>query len=339
MLDERKLTVLRAIVEEFVASHEPVGSKAIAARHVRGVSPATIRNDMAALEEEGYVHAPHTSAGRIPTEKGYRLFVDRLSEVKPLTSAERSAIARFLDGAADLDDIMLRTTKLLAQLTQQVAIVQYPSLTLSSVRHVELVGLPSRRVMVVMIADTGRVEQRVVETATELGAVTLDDLRQRFNSLLAGRRFSEVPGQLENLLPSLDSSLRPAAAAIAAGLLESLTERQEERIVVAGAGHLARRSGELHLSVAPLLEALEEQVVLLKLLGEVAQGDDLQVRIGLENRIDALSTAAVVTTGYGAHDHALGRLGVVGSTHMDYSGSMSAVAAVASYVGKIVAEQ
>ena len=130
--DERRLAVLRAIVEDYVATQEPVGSKALVERHHLGVSPATIRNDMAALEEDGLIAQPHTSAGRVPTDKGYRLFVDRLSQVKPLTPAERRAIQAFLDGAVDLDDVVRRTVRLLAQLTRQVAVVQYPSLTRST---------------------------------------------------------------------------------------------------------------------------------------------------------------------------------------------------------------
>ena len=149
MLDEdRRLAVLRAIVEDYVATHEPVGSKALVERHNLGVSPATIRNDMAALEDEGYIAQPHTSAGRVPTDLGYRLFVDRLSGVKPLSSPERRAIQQFLDDAVDLDDVMSRTVRLLAQITRQVALVQYPSLSRSSVRHIELVTLSSTRLIV-----------------------------------------------------------------------------------------------------------------------------------------------------------------------------------------------
>ena len=162
-LDDRKLDVLRAIVEDYVATQEPVGSKALVERHQLGVSPATVRNDMAVLEEEGYIRQPHTSAGRVPTDRGYRLFVDRLSRVKPLSPAERRAIERFLVGAVDLDDVVHRTVRLLAQLTRQVAVVQYPSLARSSVRHLELVPISTTRLMLVMIADTGRVEQRLVE--------------------------------------------------------------------------------------------------------------------------------------------------------------------------------
>src|SRR3954466_2011180 len=141
MLEDRKLDVLRAIVEDYVSTNEPVGSKSLVDRHQLGVSPATIRNDMAALEDEGYITQPHTSAGRVPTDKGYRLFVDRLPTVKPMSQAEKRAIASLLDGAVDLDDVVQRSVRLLSQLTRQVAIVQYPILARSTVRHVELVAL------------------------------------------------------------------------------------------------------------------------------------------------------------------------------------------------------
>lgn len=127
MLSERRLQVLRAIVQDYVGTEEPVGSKALTERHNLGVSPATVRNDMAVLEDEGFIAQPHTSAGRIPTDKGYRLFVDKLAGVKPMTAPERRAIQNFLDGAVDLDDVVARTVRLLAQLTRQVAVVQYPS--------------------------------------------------------------------------------------------------------------------------------------------------------------------------------------------------------------------
>src|SRR3954447_9045738 len=163
MLDERKLEVLRAIVEDYVSTREPVGSKALVERHHLGVSSATIRNDMAALEEDGLIAQPHTSAGRVPTDAGYRLFVDRLTEVKPLSPPEKRAIATFLDGAVDLDDVLHRAVRALAQLTRNVAVVQYPALSRSKIRHLELVSISTTRLMLVLITDTGRVEQRVID--------------------------------------------------------------------------------------------------------------------------------------------------------------------------------
>src|SRR5690606_6222149 len=137
MVSERSLAVLHAIVSDYVASNEPVGSKAIVERHSFGVSAATIRNDMALLEEDDLIEQTHTSSGRVPTDKGYRLYVDTLAKIGPLTSAQRNAIERFLGESHDLDDVMARSVRLLSQLTNQVAVVQYPSLRKTEVRHID----------------------------------------------------------------------------------------------------------------------------------------------------------------------------------------------------------
>jgi heat-inducible transcriptional repressor len=341
-LDRRRLEVLRAIVEDYVATQEPVGSKALVERHNLGVSPATIRNDMALLEEEGYIHQPHTSAGRVPTDKGYRLFVDRLTNVKPLTQAERRAIHSFLDEAVDLDDVVSRTVRLLAQLTRQVAVVQYPSLSRSAVRHVELVSLAPSRVMMVLITDTGRVEQRVVEVGS-IDEATLGELRARLNAQIVGSRLAEVPELLEDFarrLPGGDvQTTGPAPSAVdalCAVLLEMIVEQREERVVLGGTANLARFGQDFPDSIHPVLEALEEQVVLLKLLGEATAPSLLTVRIGRENDFDQLSSTSVVTSGYGRGEDTLAQLGVLGPTRMDYPGTMGAVSAVARYVGRIL---
>ncbi|MSY05639.1 MAG: heat-inducible transcription repressor HrcA, partial [Actinobacteria bacterium] len=181
MIADRRLEILRAIVDDYVATNEPVGSKVLAARHSLGISPATIRNEMALLEEDGLISQPHTSAGRIPTDLGYRVFVDRISTVKPLSAPERRAIDHFLEGAVDLDDVVNRTVRLLAQVTKQVAIVQYPSLSKSAVRHIEILPLTPLRLMIVLITDTGRVEQRIVELANQMNEVQVAQLRSQLN--------------------------------------------------------------------------------------------------------------------------------------------------------------
>lgn len=337
-VDDRKLDVLRAIVEDYVATQEPVGSKTLADRHQLGVSPATIRNDMAMLEDEGYIAQPHTSAGRVPTDKGYRLFVDRLSTVKPLSAPERRAIQTFLDGAVDLDDVVSRTVRLLAQLTRQAAVVQYPSLTQSKVRHVELVALEPARVLVVLITDAGRVEQRVVELPDDTDDVLLGDLRARINALAAGHDFSAVETKVADLVERFGPEDRPAVEAVAATLLESLVERHEERLAVAGTGNLARYGQEFDAELEPLLSALEEHVVLLRLLGEATSPTTLRVRIGHENTPSSgLSATSIVATGYGPGERALASMAVVGPTRMDYPGTIAAVGAVARYVSRILA--
>jgi heat-inducible transcriptional repressor len=335
-LDERKLEVLRAIVQDYVATQEPVGSKALVERHNLGVSPATVRNDMAILEEEGYIRQPHTSAGRVPTDRGYRLFVDKLSRVKPLSPAERRAIERFLVGAVDLDDVVHRTVRLLAQLTRQVAVVQYPSLSRSGVRHLELVPISTTRLMLVMIADTGRVEQRLVDLPGPLLAEDVTELRRLINEKLGGRRLLDVPMLINALTEEIGQALRPAMSSLATVLLETLVERTEERVALAGTANLAR-SGmyDFHGSMRPILEALEEEVILLKLFGEVEPS--MRVRIGDENEFEDLRSTSVVTTGYGPGVTVVGGMGVLGPTRMDYPGTIATVRAVARYVGDLLA--
>ena len=334
MQDERRLDVLRAIVEDYVATEEPVGSKALVERHGLGVSPATVRNDMAVLEEEGFITQPHTSAGRVPTDKGYRLFVDRLTTVKPMTTAERRAIATFLDGAVDLDDVVHRSVRLLAQLTRQVAVVQYPTLSRSTVRHVELVALGPTRLLTVVILSTGRVEQRLVEVTQPLTEDALTDLRSQVNRSATGRTIADAVAGLRSLASEV-----PPATPVAEAVAEAMSDhRSDERIVVGGAANLARYGDSFDSAVRPLLEALEEHVVLLKLLGEATTGDTVTVRIGHEGPYQELASTSVVATGYGPGDEALATLGIVGPTRMDYPGTMAAVRAVARYVSRILDE-
>ena len=343
MSEDRRLRVLRAIVQDYVQTSEPVGSKSLLERHHLGVSAATVRNDMAALEEEGLIAAPHTSAGRVPTDAGYRLFVDRLSAIKPMTPAEQRAIGQFLEGAVDLDDVVDRTVRLLASLTRQVAVVQYPSLSRSSVRHVELVPIGGRRLLVVLITTTGRVEQRVIEVASDLltpeGESALVTLRAELNRTIGGRTLAEASSELAAVPDRLEPALRDLVRSIVTALQDSLVEEREERVVLAGTANLARVGPDFTTSLGPVLEALEEHVVLLKLLGTVAEhGDGVAVRIGHEVPYAGLHTTSMVTSGYGAGTDLVAGLGVVGPTRMDYPTTMAAVRAVATYVSRILAE-
>ncbi|SER64600.1 heat-inducible transcriptional repressor HrcA [Actinokineospora terrae] len=334
--DERRFEVLRAIVADYVRDHEPVASKAIVDRHNLGVSSATVRNDMASLEEDGYITQPHTSAGRIPTDKGYRLFVDRLSDVKPLSTAERKAIQSFLEGAIDLDDVMRRSVRLLAQLTRQVAVIQYPTLTTSTVRHVELVSITPARLMLVLITDTGRVDQRVVDLGDVVTDETVARLRSMVNTTLAGKRLADAAASVAELPDTAPGELREVVTRLATVLVESLVEHPEERLVLGGTANLTRNVADFPHSLRQVLEALEEQVVVLKLLAATADPGTITVRIGEENEAEEMRSTSVVSIGYGTRATLLGGMGVVGPTRMDYPTNIAAVRAVANYVGKIL---
>ncbi|MEX1908562.1 MULTISPECIES: heat-inducible transcriptional repressor HrcA [Janibacter] len=340
MSTERRMAVLSAIVEDYVHTSEPVGSRALLERHQLGVSAATVRNDMAALEDEGLIVAPHTSAGRIPTDAGYRTFVDQLSTLKPMSRAERAAIAQFLEGADALDEVLDRTVRLLATLTRQVAVVQYPSLTRSTVRHVELVPMSSSRLMVVVITGSGRVEQRVITTETDYttpaGADELATARTQINAVVAERRL----GEAVTALRTLDDDERTRSSltdGVLAAIEEAAREESASRVTLAGTANLARTPSDFPLTLEPVLDALEQHVVLLRLLGTQAeQTGEVAVRIGSENPVSGLQTTSVVSTGYGAGDELVGHVGVLGPTRMNYPATISQVRAVATYLSRII---
>ncbi|TCJ28064.1 heat-inducible transcriptional repressor HrcA [Nocardioides jejuensis] len=339
MLEERRLAVLRAIVEDYVATEEPVGSKALVERHSLGVSPATVRNDMAALEDEGFITQPHTSAGRVPTDAGYRLFVDRLSTVKPMSVAEKRAISTFLDGSVDLDDMVQRSVRLLAQLTRQVAVVQYPTLSSSTVRHIDVVALAPTRLLLVLILSTGRVEQRLVELPGELSDQDLADIRSRLLHATVGQRIADAVTALGAVPDLVAPEVKPSVVTVAQTLAEAMSDhRSDERVAVGGTANLARFGTSFDTAVRPMLEALEEHVVMLKLLGE-ASSDLVTVRIGHEGPVQELSGTSVVAAGYGPQDQAIASLGIVGPTRMDYPGTMASVRAVARYISRLLDEQ
>ncbi|WP_172120753.1 heat-inducible transcriptional repressor HrcA [Actinomyces faecalis] len=345
MADDRRLKVLSAIVTDYVRTREPVGSRAIVERYQLGVSPATIRNDMAALEDEGYIHQPHTSAGRVPTQKGYRLFVDEVARIKPLSAPERAAITALLTGEVDLDQVVARSVRVLAQLTGQLAVVEYPSLRRTTLRHLELVVLDPTRVLLVIITDTGRVEQRTVSTsATEiLDPAAVEQLRVRLNAALAGLRAESVIPVLTALKEQASEDERVLLSAVTGALIEALRPDAEERLVIAGTANLARSTPDFS-SLGPLLDAIEEQVVLLRLFtdssnaGPAGGAEGMRVSIGAENHDDALAEASVVTASYGAGPgDAVAHLGVVGPTRMDYPATMTTVRAVARYLSRFLA--
>lgn len=336
--DDRRFEVLRAIVADFVTTKEPIGSKALVERHNLGVSSATVRNDMAVLEAEGYIAQPHTSSGRVPTEKGYREFVDRLNGVKPLSSSERSAILSFLEGGVDLDDVLRRAVRLLAQLTRQVAIVQYPTLSTASVRHLEVVALTPARLLLVVITDNGRVDQRVVELGDAIDEHQLSQLRDRLAHALEGKPLSAASVAVSDLAVQLNGQggLGDAVGRAATVLVETLVDHTEERLLLGGTANLTRNTADFGGSLRSVLEALEEQVVVLKLLAAQQEAGKVTVRIGHETEAEQMAGTSVVSTAYGSLGKVYGGMGVVGPTRMDYPGTIANVAAVALYIGEVL---
>ena len=337
MVSDRSLEVLRVIVQDYVASREPVGSKSIVERHSFGVSAATIRNDMALLEEEELIAAPHTSSGRVPTDKGYRVFVDQLADLRPLSSAQRQAIETFLGQSVDLDDVLARTVRLLSQLTNHVALVQYPSLAKSRVRHIELVPLTTRRVMVVFISDSGRVEQNIIDLRSDVEIEEIAELRSKLNAAVGGLGLAEAASILASFPAQFAPDRVPLVTEITSSLLDQVAANRQEKLVMAGAANLVRTENDFSGSIYPVLEAIEEQVTLLKLFSEVeVDRNGVAVSIGRENAEFGLGETSVLSSGYTTTGGTVARLGVLGPTRMDYSNNMAAVRAVARYLTRLL---
>jgi heat-inducible transcriptional repressor len=293
---------------------------------------------MAVLEAEGYIVHPHTSSGRVPTEKGYREFVDRIHDVKPLSSPERRAILSFLESGVDLDDVLRRAVRLLAQLTRQVAVVQYPTLSASTVRHLEVVALTPARLLMVVITDSGRVDQRIVELGDTIDEHQVGQLRDLLSKALDGKKLSAASVAVADLASRLNTvdTLGDAVGRSATVLLESLVEHTEERLLMGGTANLTRNTADFGGSLRSVLEALEEQVVVLRLLAAQQEAGRVTVRIGHETEAEQMVGTSVITSAYGSAGTVFGGMGVVGPTRLDYPGTMANVAAVAMYIGEVL---
>ncbi|WP_372969432.1 heat-inducible transcriptional repressor HrcA [Microbacterium sp.] len=338
MVSERGLQVLRAIVQDYVETHEPVGSRSIVDRYSFGVSAATIRNDMALLEDEELITAPHTSSGRVPTDKGYRVFVDHLAQLRPLSVAQRTAIESFLTAPSDLDDLMVRTVRVLTQLTGQVALAQYPSFARAHLTHLELVALAPNRLLIVLVTDAGGVSQRIAPLPVDVDEADMGLLRARLSALITGRAVSDAAERLQALLAGDTHAQDVVLRALATIVVDELGAFRQERLVMAGAATLARREQDFRGSIHPLLEAIEEQVTLLRLMSEMeADSHGLAASIGTENASFGLGEASIVASNYAAPS-GTARVGVMGPTRMDYPSNLAAARAVARYLSRMLDE-
>jgi heat-inducible transcriptional repressor len=334
-LDERKAAILRAIVEEHISTAQPVGSQTIARSRGLGVSSATVRNDMTVLEREGYLVQPHTSAGRVPTDRGYRFFVDNFEGQPGLAPAQRRVVADFFtlfqSAHQVLEDLLHETSHLLARVSTHTAVVVGPhSETLASVRSVQLISLQPSLVMALAILSNGNVEKCLLHVADDLDDASIATAGALLDTQLAGSRWAE--------LPELRSEAGPDADSLAAEARDALAARSQQELVeplyVGGASRLAadQEAFPTSTSAARLLELLVEVVSLVHDL--LDQGPT--VRIGSENPIDELRDCSIVVAPYRVDGEVAGTVGVLGPTRMDYRQALAAVEAISQQLGDVL---
>ncbi len=332
MLNERRRRVLQALVNQYIESAQPVASKALVERYDLGCSPATVRNELAILEETGFVFQPHISAGRVPTDSGYRTFVDDILAGQWVDTDDESVRADLLAHASEVDELLRETSALLTHLTDYAAVVVAPTVSLARIKRVDLLSMAPRRALFVLITESGRVINRSIELAEDSSPERLAEVERALNASLIGKRAADI----RPLRSALEGE-QPTSALLGQVLdeiLDSLDEADRDRLYSGGVRALLGQP-EFHDAerVRPVIAALEEGISMLDALSDALAAPGVTVRIGHENMREGLSGVSIVATNYGA-GHTDGVLGVVGPTRMDYQRAIDAVRSVAKGVSE-----
>lgn len=327
-------------MSHYVNSGEPVGSKTLVDRFALRVSPATVRNEMGALEDAGFIYQPHTSAGRIPTDAGYRYFVDAWTTDTKLPTREVRRIREFFgEPRWELEDALRKTASLLSALTDHAAIVFAAALDRNVVRHVELVRLSGDKAMVLLVTDTGRVANHVVLIPESLDDIQLDQTAEMLNRVVVGVALESAAETMRSALDRFPLELRDAVATVARALNEELSERATERVWLEGTSNIVDEHKFADLEVVrQVIGALEHRRLLLEVLAHALSADAVSVKIGTENLLDEMRSCSVIIAPYGADGNIIGSLAVVGPTRMDYSRTIAAVDEVASALGHMLGD-
>lgn len=327
MLSDRRQRVLAALIEEYVARALPVGSRTLTERYQLGVSSATVRNELSILEDEGYIAQPHTSAGRIPTDFGYRAFVDNLlaTGIAPDEQRYRKVTEDLKRSASELDSLLEQTSGALARLTDCLSIVLAPSVLATRIKQITLVSLSDTRAICIVVTEDGSVFNRQIDFTAPVPSDDLARVQVLLGELLCGKSLTDVEsGLLEGMRAAFTD---PVVRTVLDEVLACIQEGQTGRTHRLGMSALLTQP-EFSSSdaVLPLMQVLEDDTMLLHILDHAASSDDLSVHIGRENKTAGLSGVSVVASRYGRGD-AEGVVAVIGPTRMDYSKVIQAVRA------------
>jgi heat-inducible transcriptional repressor len=328
MLNPRRRRVLSALIEEYVNSAHPVGSKSLVERYELGCSPATVRNELAILEETGYVFQPHTSAGRVPTDSGYRTFVDDLlASNAESPEAEGDSRTEVLARASELDELMRETSSVLTRLTSYMAVVLAPTVARTAIRRIDLLPMAPRRALVVVITESGYVVNRHVDLPVDTAPDRVAEIERSMNASLVGKRAADIRSLMET--PAGPEGGGGLVSAFLDEVLDCLDEADTDRLYHGGVpallGHPEFADAE---HVLPVMNALEDGLAMLETLSDLLEGHGVVVRIGHENRRVELGNVSIVATNYGVSSGE-GVVGVIGPTRMDYPKAIAAVQRVA----------
>jgi len=334
VLSARNRAVLNAIVQDYIETAEPVGSKAISKKRGIHLSPATIRNIMADLEEIGLITQPHISAGRVPTEKGLRFYVNSILEIRPLAESEKRRINSYLrESSQEVDELLKTTSKMLAVITEQAAVVSRPKSSAAVFKHIEFIKLRDHLILTVLVTQSGLVQNKVIEIEEVLSQAELDHLTQYLNELLSDLTLDQLK---EKVLQEMKKDKEDFDALVAKALeisQKALPAETEGEVYIEGQTNLMRYPEFSHIEkLRKLFKAFEEKSILLRLLERSIQSSGIQIFIGSESQINEMEGCSVITAPYTQGDHPVGTLGVIGPTRMNYN----RVIPVVDYTAKVV---
>ncbi|MBU7005910.1 heat-inducible transcriptional repressor HrcA [Phosphitispora fastidiosa] len=338
-LDERKKKVLQAIIRDYISTAEPVGSRTIAKKYELGVSPATIRNEMADLEELGYIEQPYTSAGRIPSDKGYRYYVDCLMGKKKLSEQEEGIIlGGYKAKVKDMGTVLRQTNSILSGITNYTSIVMGPQFTTSNLRYVQLVPLDSSRALVLVVTDSGLVQNKILELPQSVNEVDLQKISQVMNAKLQGVSLDQIKLTLIKEIYYELSKHKHIFEAAMDMIQETLDLNHEEKVYLAGTLNILNQPEFRDLTrVRTLLSLLEQDKILKEILNDGSHAETgISVTIGAENRVDGLQDCSTITATYQIDGRTIGSVGIIGPTRMDYEKAVCIVEFMTSHLSKIM---
>ena len=332
MLDDRKSAILRAVVQQYIETAQPVGSTTVAARTDVGVSSATVRNDMTVLEREGYLVQPHTSAGRVPTEKGYRFFVDGMAGPGQLSPTNVRLVREFFASAhGELEQMLKETTHLLSSLTHSAAVVVGEQPEASTVRSVQVVELTPRVVLAVVVLSNGVVLKRTFDTAQDVDGDELADAQRVLFDGLIGSTLHDLP------VWQVPAGVRGGdLAREAVSAIHAAAEAEGRQVYVEGTSRIAG-SFDARETVESVLGVLEQHFVVVSLLKDLIDGG-ITVAIGSETGVETLADCSLVVAPYEAGGEPAGAIAVLGPTRMNYAETVSAVAVVSQRLSRLLTE-
>lgn len=336
-MNERKIRILQAIIQDYIQTGDPVGSRTISKKYDLGISSATIRNEMADLEDLGLIVQPHTSAGRIPSDKGYRLYVDNLMQYPDVTPDIDQVVSQLLkQKMIKMDQLLEETTKLVSMMTNYATIASTPTIMETKIKYLQLVPVDERSVALVVVTDANIVRHHILRTQKVLDANLCGILTRIINESLEGTSLSEIGFEKTRILEARMFEYRDIAKDLIDAIVETLEMEDIPNIFTRGMMNMLNFQEFNDIEKAKkLFEVLEQKPYLMKLL-KTSSPKTVDIRIGEENRLEALKDCSIVTTSYQVGDFNLGTIGIIGPKRMDYAQVVAILDRIATHIKKML---